>query len=81
MNEVYRTWTVGDVVTVDEMGWDYDLHCFVVYWRGEGVNVVPGSLDDMQSMIDQLDGGECPLGWETGCGFTVRDEINERLGV
>ena len=80
MTEYFRDWTIGEVVTVDETDWDYDLHAFVVHWRGEAVTVVPSSLNDMQEMIDALDGGDCPLEWETGYGFTVRDEICERLG-
>lgn len=76
---IYNEWTIGEVVTVDEVDWDYDLHAFVVHWMGEAVTVSPPNLEEQADMIRQLDNGECPLGWETVKGNTIRCEILERL--
>lgn len=80
-SDVIRMWTIGEVVTVDEMTWEGDLHCFVVYWMGEGVSIIPDSMEEMQGYIDALDRGECPLDWKMkdGVGTIIRDEIEGRV--
>ena len=58
--------------TVEEKEFDYDLHCFAVVQKGkEDQTITPGSIEDMNSIITDLDNGEDVGGWEDGAGNTI----------
>lgn len=58
--------------TVEEREFDYDLHCFAVIVPGKKEQIItPGSIEDMNSIIADLDAGEDVTGWEDGMGNTI----------
>lgn len=58
--------------TVEEKEFDYDLHQFDVIKDGEIIaTITPGSVEDMKSIIEDLDAGEDVDGWEDGNGNTI----------
>ena len=60
-----------------EKPFDFDLHEFdVVLDSGEVVGTItPATLDDMKTIIADLDAGEDVDGWEDGNGNTIRLSI------
>lgn len=68
-----KTWETK-LVTVQEVAFEHDLHAFDVYNK-EGKllgGIYPDDIDAMQSLIDDLNGGSCPIAdhWEDGMGNT-----------
>ena len=66
-----RKWIFDDGITVYEVGFDYDLHSFLVYHNERYLGTVyPDSIPEMNDCIKALDGGENPIAddWEDGCG-------------
>lgn len=59
--------------TVEEKEFDYDLHQFeVIKDNGEVIGTItPGSIEDMNQIIEDLDNGEDVDGWEDGNGNTI----------
>ncbi len=58
--------------TVEEKEFDYDLHQFEVIKDGEVIaTITPGSIEDMNQIIEDLDNGEDVDGWEDGNGNTI----------
>lgn len=71
--EEMRTWSFPNGIEVTEQPFDYDLHCLEVYNNGKYLGTVyPGSIEDMQACIHDLDAGTDPVtgGWEDGNGNT-----------
>lgn len=68
-----KTWET-ELVTVEEVAFDHDLHAFEVYNKdGELLGgIYPNDIDAMESIIADLDDGSCPIaeGWEDGNGNT-----------
>lgn len=60
--------------TVEERPFDADLHCFAVLKDdGEEVAVIyPADLEQMASIVEDLDAGADVDGWEDGLGNTIR---------
>lgn len=66
-----RTW-VREGYTVEEVEFDHDLHEFEVKKGDEVIaTITPGSIEDMQAIIEDLDNGEDVNGWEDGNGNTI----------
>ncbi|MEK3873704.1 MULTISPECIES: hypothetical protein [unclassified Paenibacillus] len=66
-----RTWERSGY-SVKEMPFDYSLHEFAVVKDNETVAVItPGSIDDMEAIISDLDAGHDVNGWEDGMGNTI----------
>ena len=67
-----RTWE-REGYKVVEKEFDYDLHEFDIVKNGETIATInPGSIDDMENIIKDLDNGEDVDGWEDGKGNTIR---------
>ena len=67
-----KTWERESYAVV-EKEFDYDLHEFEVIQNDKVIaTITPGSLDEMQDIIKDLDAGECVDGWEDGKGNTIR---------
>lgn len=64
---------------VVEVEFDYDLHEFMVIKEGGDViaTITPGSIEDMQQIINELDNGEDVDGWEDGKGNTIDIDFKE----
>lgn len=66
-----REWNFENGINVEECEFDYDLHCFKVYNGEKYLGIIyPGSIEDMESCIEELDNGNDPIsdGWEDGMG-------------
>ena len=59
---------------VVERPFNYDLHCFdVIGCDGEVITTIyPTTIDDMLTIIRDLDTEEDVNGWEDGTGNTIR---------
>lgn len=65
-----RTWERDDY-TVEMVEYDADLKAFEII-QGEKVQTIyPATIEDMQSIIEDLDNGEDVDGWEDGLGNTI----------
>jgi hypothetical protein len=73
-----RTWK-REGYKVAEKEFDYDLHEFDVKTDGGKLiaTITPGSLEEMEDIIKNLDNGEDVDGWEDGKGNTIRIENND----
>jgi len=62
--------------TVIEKPFDFDLHCFhIVRGDDETIGVIyPNTIDEMHSIIEDLENGESIEGWEDGMGNTIHLE-------
>lgn len=71
-----KTWKTA-LVTVQEVDFDYDLHAFDVYnHAGAKLGTInPTTIEDMKSLIADLDNGACPVadGFEDGNGNTCNE--------
>ena len=66
-----RIWN-RDTYTVEEKSFDGDLHEFDVVKDSEVIaTITPGSIEDMQQIVDDLDNGASVQGWEDGMGNTI----------
>jgi len=74
-----RAWT-RKLYTVQEVGFDYDLHAFdIINKIGDVIaNIVPSTIEDMDYIIECLNGGEDVDGWEDGMGNTIRVPKSEK---
>ena len=68
-----KTWMRNGYKVV-ERPFDYDLHVFDIKNDNEEVitTIYPATIEDMQSIIRDLDAGEDVDGWEDGNGNTIR---------
>ena len=58
---------------VEEKEFDYDMHKFDVVKDGEIIaTIILGCIEDMESIIKELDNGAEVDGWEDGMGNTIR---------
>jgi hypothetical protein len=68
-----KTWKT-ELVTIEEVDFDYDLHQFEVYNHAGAYlgSITPATIEDMNYVIADLDKGGCPVrdGWEDGMGNT-----------
>jgi hypothetical protein len=56
-----------------EKDFDYDLHEFDIIKNGSIIaTITPDSIDRMNSIVADLNSGECVDGWEDGKGNTIR---------
>ena len=69
-----KTWKRNGYRVV-ERPFDYDLHVFDII-RGDDEEVIttiyPATIEDMRSIIRDLDAGADVDGWEDGNGNTIR---------
>ena len=67
-----RTWK-REGYTVVEKAFDFDLHEFdVVMENGKPAGTItPATLEDMATIVEDLDAGEDVDGWEDGNGNTI----------
>ncbi len=66
-----RTWERNGY-SVKEMPFDYSLHEFAIVRSGVTVAVItPASLENMETIVSDLDAGEDVNGWEDGMGNTI----------
>lgn len=66
-----REWNFENGIAVEECAYNYDLHCFKVYNGDKYLGAIyPGTIEDMESCIGELDEGYDPIssGWEDGLG-------------
>lgn len=72
-----KTWKTNFAI-IEEVDFDYDLHAFDVYnHSGNKLGTIhPASIEDMKSLIADLDNGDCPIadGWEDGNGNTCNTD-------
>jgi hypothetical protein len=70
---IMRTWE-REGYTVVEKAFNFDLHEFdVVMDSGEVVGTItPATLEDMATIVEDLDAGADVDGWEDGKGNTIR---------
>lgn len=72
-----KTWKTN-VVTINEVDFDHDLHAFEVYSPNEKLLGIinPDSVEDMHRIIGDLNKGACPVTdrWEDGNGNTCTIE-------
>ena len=75
-----RTWERSGYKVV-EKAFDFDLHEFdVVMDSGEVVGTItPATLEDMKTIVADLDAGADVDGWEDGAGSTIRIHEMKRL--
>jgi hypothetical protein len=70
-----KTWTTS-LATIKEKEFNFDLHVFeVTNKKGKVLGVIyPMDLEDMESIINALNSGECPVAdlWEDGNGNAIR---------
>lgn len=68
-----KVWNRGNY-TVEEVSFNHDLHAFEIT-QGDNVQTIyPGNIEDMNSIIEDLDNGEDVNGWEDGnCGTITID--------
>ncbi len=67
-----KTWERENYEVI-EKEFDYDLHQFDIVQNGLAIaTITPGSLDEMDSIIKDLDAGADVDGWEDGMGNTIR---------
>ncbi|RUT38707.1 hypothetical protein EJP82_26710 [Paenibacillus anaericanus] len=68
-----NTWKTN-LVTIEEVAFDYDLHAFEVYnHAGAKLGTInPATVEEMNFLIADLDKGSCPVSekWEDGNGNT-----------
>lgn len=65
-----RTWN-RSTYTVEMVDYDADLKAFDVVQDGETQTIYPATIDDMHSIIADLDAGEDVDGWEDGLGNPI----------
>lgn len=65
-----KTWN-RNTYTVEMVEHDHDLKAFEVKQDDEVQTIYPETIEDMQSIIDDLDNGEDVNGWEDGLGNTI----------
>lgn len=66
-----RTW-VRDTYTVSEVDFDHDLKQFEVLRDDEILaTITPADLEAQESIVQDLENGECVDGWEDGMGNIV----------
>lgn len=66
-----KTWE-RDSYTVVEVPFDGDLHEFQIVKGGEVIaTITPATIEDMETIIKDLDNGEDVNGWEDGMGNTI----------
>ncbi|MEK4983648.1 hypothetical protein [Bacillus sp. FSL K6-6540] len=66
-----RTWERQGYI-VKEVPFDFSLNEFEVIKGNERVAVItPGSIEDMEAIISDLDAGHDVNGWEDGMGNTI----------
>ncbi|WEG14019.1 hypothetical protein PU629_06525 [Pullulanibacillus sp. KACC 23026] len=75
-----KTWE-RDTYKVVEAEYDGDLHQFECIKNDEVfAKITPGSIDDMNAIIEDLDNGADVNGWEDGNGVTITvPEDNETI--
>lgn len=67
-----KTWQREDYKVV-EVEYDHDLRAFEIIEDGEAKHTIySGSIEEMNSIIEDLNNGECVDGWEDGMGKTIR---------
>lgn len=65
-----KTW-FRDNYIVEMVDYDHDLKAFEVK-QGESIQTIyPASIEDMNSIIEDLNNGEGVDGWEDGLGNTI----------
>ncbi|WP_336992645.1 hypothetical protein [Bacillus toyonensis] len=70
-----RIWEREGYKVVEEK-FDGDLHAFDVIKREEVVTTItPGTIEDMNQIIEDLNDGEDVNGWEDGMGNTIYIEV------
>ncbi|GEM_PF-3212925 len=71
--EEMRTWERKNYYVAEET-FDHDLHKFVIYSNDDEVigEIYPNSIEDMETVIDDLDNGADVDGWEDGQGNTIK---------
>lgn len=71
--EEMRTWERENYYVAEE-AFDHDLHKFVIYSNDDEVfgEIYPNSIEDMETVIDDLDNGADVDGWEDGQGNTIK---------
>jgi len=71
-----KIWERNEYAVV-EKEFDYELHEFdVVIGEKVVATITPGSIDEMNEIIESLDNGECVNGWDNGLGETIYIEKN-----
>ena len=65
-----RTWERNGY-TVKMVDFDYDLKAFEVVQGDKVQTITPATIEDMKSIIADLDAGEDVDGWEDGLGNTI----------
>ncbi|OSX87058.1 hypothetical protein S3E15_04461 [Bacillus mycoides] len=70
-----RIWEREGYKVVEE-NFDGELHAFAVI-KGEEVvtTITPGTIEDMNQIIEDLNDGEDVNGWEDGMGNTIYIEV------
>ncbi|MGE1217662.1 hypothetical protein [Bacillus toyonensis] len=73
--EKMRIWEREGYKVVEE-NFDGELHAFAVI-KGEEVvtTITPGTIEDMNQIIEDLNDGEDVNGWEDGMGNTIYIEV------
>lgn len=62
--------------TVEEKAFDHDLHEFDVVKGGEVIaTITPGSIEDMEYIIEDLESGADVNGWDDGNGNTITVQV------
>lgn len=70
-NEWIFEWDSKSKIIVNEVDFDYDLHCFEVYIDKKYLgSIYPDDIESMESCIKDLDDGNDPINymWEDGMG-------------
>lgn len=66
-----RTWE-REGYKVVEVEYNFDLHAFDVIKKEEVVaTITPNTIEEMNQIIEDLNGGEDVDGWEDGMGNTI----------
>ncbi|PDY73564.1 hypothetical protein [Bacillus cereus] len=66
-----RTWE-REGYKVVEVEYNFDLHAFDVIKKEEVVaTITPNTIEEMNQIIEDLNGGEDVDGWEDGMGSTI----------
>lgn len=65
-----RTWN-REGYTVEMVEYDHDLKAFEVVQGDKVQTIYPATIEDMESIIEDLDAGEDVNGWEDGLGHTI----------
>lgn len=65
-----QTWARG-TYTVEMVEHDHDLKAFEITQGDRVQTIYPATIEDMESIIEDLDNGEDVNGWEDGLGNTI----------